>query len=31
VVRLLPLKDKDYKLSALGDVKVGDQPHHPVL
>jgi len=26
VVRLLPLKDKDYKLSALGDVKVGDQP-----
>jgi hypothetical protein len=26
VVRLLPLKDKDYKLSALGDVKVGDHP-----
>ena len=26
VVRLLPLKDKAYKLSSLGDVKVGDQP-----
>src|SRR5262245_1285202 len=26
VIRLLPLKDKAYKLSALGDVKVGDQP-----
>jgi hypothetical protein len=26
VVSLLPLKDKSYKLSSLGDVKVGDQP-----
>jgi hypothetical protein len=26
VISLLPLKSKDYKLSSLGDVKVGDQP-----